>query len=406
MDSMELTIPELSIVSFIGESSSVKLDFIKKYFQKPEIITIDELEAKGSTRLEEGELVGIELTQLDEASHIEIVRMGKKYHCMPVAIVFNPEVLLEQLNTKRKNKKEDKNENKRAGKKRSALPDIETYLRQKGYKKVYVLNDVDEIQSAKVQRTKLMNNKKDVHGPFDIIGDIHGCYDELCELLEKLGYKVDKVSGTAYSPENRIVAFVGDLVDRGPKIVEVLKLVMAMVKEGRAYCVRGNHDGKLERKLRGSNVQIIHGLEKTLEELKGETEIFKQELKYFLEGLPSHYVFDEGKLVVAHAGLKEKLQGRESPIIRDLAMFGETTGKVDEFGLPIRLSWSEHYRGSALVVYGHTPHLQAKMINNTINVDTGCVYGGKLTAYRYPEGEIVEVEAKEVYYESVRPLSN
>nr|WP_307989659.1 metallophosphoesterase [uncultured Niameybacter sp.] len=405
---MELTIPELSIVSFIGESSSVKLDFIKKYFHKSEVITIDELEVQGSTRLEKGELVGIELTQLDEESHIEIVRLGKKYHCMPVAIVFNPEVLLEQLNTKRKNKKEDKNknENKRVGKKRSALPNIETYLLQKGYKKVYVLNDVDATQNAKVQRTKLINNKKDIHGPFDIIGDIHGCYDELCELLEKLDYIVDKSTGTAYSPESRIVAFVGDLVDRGPKIVEVLKLVMSMVKEGRAYCVRGNHDGKLERKLRGSNVQIIHGLEKTLEELKGETEIFKQELKDFLEGLPSHYVFDEGKLVVAHAGLKEKLQGRESPIIRDLAMFGETTGKVDEFGLPIRLNWSEHYKGSALVVYGHTPHLQAKIINNTINVDTGCVYGGKLTAYRYPEGEIVEVEAKEVYYESVRLLSN
>lgn len=389
---MELVIPELSIVALIGESSSTKLSFIKKYFHESEIINIDELESKASKRLEEGKLTGIELTQLDEEGHIEIVRLGKKYHCMSVAIVFNSKVLIEEVNKKRENKK-------------VAVKDIENYLRQKGYKKVYVLNDIEEIKNIWVQRVKLMNNKKEIHGPFDIIGDIHGCYDELCELLEKLGYIVDSSNSTAYSPENRILAFVGDLVDRGPKIVKVLKLVMSMVKDGRAYCVRGNHDGKLERKLRGRNVQVIHGLEKTLGELEGESEAFRQEVKDFLEGLSSHYVFDEGKLVVAHAGLKEKLHGRESAVIRDLAMFGETTGKVDEFGLPIRFNWSKTYKGSALVVYGHTPHIQAKMINNTLNIDTGCVYGGKLTAVRYPEKEIVEVKAKRVYYESVRPLA-
>ena len=390
---MEIGIPELSLIALIGEKSSKKLNFAKKHFAQSEILDLIGLEYEVSKRLEEGRLTVIELISIEEKNNTEIIKLAKKYHCMPVAIVFNPKRLIEELDKSKENKK-------------SVIKDLEAYLEQKGFKKIYLLDSLEEIENVQVQRIKLPNNKRKLHGPFDIIGDIHGCYDELCELLEKLGYVVDKHKATAYSPENRVVVLVGDLVDRGPKITKVLKLIMWMVKEGRAYCVRGNHDGKLERKLRGADVQVIHGLEKTLEELEAESEEFRQEVKVFLEGLASHYVFDEGKLVVAHAGLREKLQGRESARIRDLAMFGETTGKVDEFGLPIRLNWSETYKGSAFVVYGHTPHIKAKIINNTINVDTGCVYGGKLTAFRYPEREIVEVKAKQVYYDSVRPLSD
>ncbi|MBP3886614.1 MAG: metallophosphoesterase [Cellulosilyticum sp.] len=255
-----------------------------------------------------------------------------------------------------------------------------------------------------IKRIKLSNNKREIKGPFDIIGDVHGCYDELCELLEKLGYEVDAKQHQVHAKSGRIAVFCGDLVDRGPKIVEVLKLVMNMVEEGTAYVVIGNHDSKLQRKLHGANVKVIHGLEMTLEQLDKESPTFIMKVQDFLDGLVSHYVFDEGRLVVSHAGLKEKFHGRESKVIRDLAMFGETTGKLDEHGFPERLDWSKDYKGKALVVYGHTPRAEAKVSNYTINIDTGCVYGGKLTAFRYPEQEIVSVKAKATYYESVKPI--
>lgn len=261
-----------------------------------------------------------------------------------------------------------------------------------------------DLEEISCEFRQLENNKSKVHGPFDIIGDIHGCYNELCELLGKLGYIVDKLQATAYSPQHRKAVFLGDLVDRGPKSTEVLKLVMSMVKKEEGFCIIGNHDNKLLRKLKGANVQVIHGLKETLEQLEKETEQFKKEVEVFLEHLVSHYVFDEGRLVVAHAGLREQFHGMASKKVRDLAMFGETTGKLDELGLPIRIDWSSEYKGNALVVYGHTPRAQAKMINHTINIDTGCVFGGKLTAFRYPEKEILEVKAHAVYYESIRPF--
>lgn len=262
----------------------------------------------------------------------------------------------------------------------------------------------NNIENQEEEVTKLENNKSEVKGPFDIIGDIHGCYEELCDLLEKLGYQVNRSQEAVSSPQHRIVVFLGDLVDRGPKSPEVLKLVMSMVKNKEALCVMGNHDGKLLRKLKGGNIQVLHGLQETLDQLEKESTAFKEEVKIFLEHLVSHYVLDEGKLVVAHAGLREKYHGMVSKKIRDLAMFGETTGKLDALGLPMRIDWASSYAGRALVVYGHTPRAQAVIVNNTLNIDTGCVFGGKLTAFRYPEMTLVEVQAKSVYCTPVRPF--
>ena len=246
-------------------------------------------------------------------------------------------------------------------------------------------------------------------GPFDIIGDVHGCYDELVELLVKLGYEVTTKEGDTPvidSPENRKVLFVGDYVDRGPKVVEVLRLVMEMHKNGIAMCVPGNHDVKLTRALRGKNVAHTHGLAETLMQLENETPEFKEQVTDFIEGLVSHYVLDEGKLVVAHAGMKQEYQGRASGRVRQFALYGETTGETDEFGVPIRLNWAEEYRGQATVVYGHTSVPEPEWMNRTINIDTGCVYGGKLTAFRYPEKEFVSVPAKKVHYEPAKPLQD
>jgi len=185
---------------------------------------------------------------------------------------------------------------------------------------------------------------------------------------------------------------------------KALKLVMAMVSAGTAICLPGNHDVKLVRKLNGRDVQITHGLAQTLEQLDAQPEEFRDQARDFLDKLVSHVVLDDGKLVVAHAGMKEAYQGRSSGRVRDFALFGETTGETDEFGLPVRLAWASDYRGKATVVYGHTPVAVPEWVNNTINIDTGCVFGGRLTALRWPERELVSVAASRTYYEPAKPF--
>jgi protein phosphatase len=184
----------------------------------------------------------------------------------------------------------------------------------------------------------------------------------------------------------------------------VLRLVMGMVAAGHALCVPGNHENKLVKALRGRNVQITHGLERTLAQLEAEDEDFRSDVEAFCHGLVSHYVLDGGALVVAHAGLKESLQGRSSSRVRAFALYGETTGETDEFGLPVRYPWANEYRGRAMVLYGHTPVPTPEWVNNTLCLDTGCVFGGRLTALRYPERELVGVAAAQTYYEPARPF--
>jgi protein phosphatase len=179
---------------------------------------------------------------------------------------------------------------------------------------------------------------------------------------------------------------------------------MSMVKDGVAWCVPGNHDAKLQRKLAGKKASLTHGLAETMEQLAGESSRFRDDVRDFLYGLISHYVFDDGKLVVAHAGLKKEMQGRGSGAVRAFCLYGETTGEVDSFGLPVRINWAADYRGEAKVVYGHTPVREARWFNRTIDIDTGCVFGGKLTALRYPEEELVSVPAHRTYCEPGRPL--
>ncbi len=179
---------------------------------------------------------------------------------------------------------------------------------------------------------------------------------------------------------------------------------MGMVAAGDAFCVPGNHEAKLLRALRGRDVQVTHGLAESLAQLAAETAEFRAEVDRFLDGLISHYVLDGGRLVVAHAGLTERLQGRASGRVREFCLYGQTTGETDEYGLPVRYPWAQEYRGKAMVLYGHTPVPVPEWINNTLCLDTGCVFGGRLTALRYPERELVSVPAAEVYYEPARPF--
>ena len=427
---MKLTIPELAIVALVGPSGSGKSTFARKQFRATEVLSSDfcrglvsddensqaatndafeVLHFIASKRLAAGKIVVIDATNVQPEARKPIVALGREYHCLPVAIVFDlPEKLCQQRNRNRPDRDFGPHVIRQQSQQlRRSLRALE----REGFRRVHVLRSQDEVDTAEIVREPLWNNLKYEHGPFDIIGDVHGCFDELVDLLTKLGYSLEPQSnGTTSSrysvkaPEGRKVIFLGDLVDRGPKISEVLRLVMNMVDAGTALCVPGNHDIKLMRKLRGKDVQITHGLANSLEQLDKESPEFRAKVLEFIDELISHYVLDDGKLVVAHAGMKEEMQGRGSAKVRDFALYGETTGETDEFGLPVRYNWAAEYRGRAMVIYGHTPVPQPDWLNRTINIDTGCVFGGSLTALRYPEKDLLSVPARATYAQPAKPL--
>jgi len=361
-------------------------------------------------RLAAGKLVVIDATNVQPEARKPIVALARQYHCIPAAIVFDlPEKVCQERNQERP----DRNFGPHVIRQQSRqLRNALRLLDREGFRRVHVLRSPEEVDSAEIVREPLWNNLKQEHGPFDIIGDVHGCFDELVELLKQLGYTVDRAEDgataagpSARPPVGRKAVFLGDLVDRGPRIPDVLRLAINMVEAGMALCVPGNHDVKLLRKLRGKDVQITHGLADSLQQLDKESPEFRARVAEFIDDLVSHYVLDDGKLVVAHAGMKEEMQGRGSGKVREFALYGETTGETDEFGLPVRYNWAAEYRGRAMVVYGHTPVPQPDWLNRTINLDTGCVFGGSLTALRYPERELISVPAKKTYAQPAKPIA-
>ncbi len=255
-------------------------------------------------------------------------------------------------------------------------------------------------------------DKRALRGPFDVIGDVHGCADELMELMRRLGYEVDldgsgdRRRAHVSAPAGRRAVFVGDLVDRGPNSPDVLRIVMAMAESGHGLAVPGNHDVKFVRWLEGRNVKLSHGLEATARQLEGASAGFRARLLEFLSPLPIYVWLDGGALVVTHAGLKEDMIGRDSGEIRSFCLFGDTSGETDEHGLPVRYHWAAGYRGQPAIVYGHTPVPEAEWVNNTLCVDTGCCFGGRLTALRWPERDIVSVPARETYTPTRRPFGH
>ena len=362
-----------------------------------------------SKRLKAGKLTVVDATNVQTEARKPLIALARDYHVIPVSIVFN---LSDRLCQDRNRGRSDRNFGPHVIRQQSQqLRRSIRNLKREGFRHIFEFSTPEEIDLVVIERQPLWNNLKHERGPFDIIGDVHGCFDELQVLLGKLGYLITEVNGDAGSrhfetkhPEGRKVIFLGDLVDRGPRIPEVLRLAMSMVERGDALCVPGNHDIKLMRKLNGKDVRITHGLAESLAQLEREPPEFKEQVATFVDKLVSHYVLDDGRLVVAHAGLKEDLQGRGSGKVRDFALFGETTGETDEFGLPVRYNWAAEYRGKAMVVYGHTPVPEPEWLNRTICIDTGCVFGGKLTALRYPEKELVSVPALQTYYEPAKPF--
>ena len=431
---MKLTVPELSLVVLIGASGSGKSTFARAHFLPTETVSSDFCRALVSDdendqsatndafevlhyiaakRLAAGRLTVIDATNVQQAARRPLVELARRYHCLPVAIVFDiPERICHDRNASRP----DRDFGPHVVRRQTA--DLRKSLRglgREGFRHVFTLSSVEEVAAATIERQPLWNNRKGEHGPFDIIGDLHGCAGELEALLARLGYaatgKAEFFGDTApiYAhPDGRRAVFLGDLVDRGPRTLDTLRIVRAMVEAGTALCLPGNHDAKLLRALRGRDVKVNHGLETTLAEIEALPEDrragVRRDIAEFLDALVSHYVLDGGNLVVAHAGLKEEMQGRGSRAVREFCLYGETTGETDEFGLPVRYNWAAEYRGAASVVYGHTPVPVPEWFNNTINIDTGCVFGGSLTALRYPERELLSVPSLRTYQEPVRPF--
>ncbi len=490
-----LKVPELSLIILIGSTGAGKSAFARRLFRPTEIVSSDAcrglvaddendqsaskdafelLHYLVAKRLKRGLFTVVDATNVQEEARKALVALARQYHVLPVAIVLDvPDAVAQERNAQRPDRRHLGRHviaSHRQQLRRSLL-----HLKEEGFRHIHHLRNVGEIDAIQsITRDRLYNNRQEETGPFDIIGDVHGCYEELRALLEKLGYQIteepildvrdlgvrvvaplaftsppsplsrgegglasssnlksenlnnirlsnlelEKPETSPPSPRERGVGgevnaegvrrkaiFFGDLVDRGPASPQVLRLVMSMVRDGSALCVPGNHDIKLLRYLNGKNVTVNHGLAETLAQLETEPEAFKSEVRRFLDSLVSHYVLDGGKLVVAHAGLTEEMQGRGAGAVRAFALFGESTGEMDEFGLPVRYEWAREYRGRAMVAFGHTPVPDAEWLNNTIDLDTGCVFGGRLTALRYPERELVAVSAAQVYSEPVRPLN-
>ncbi|GAA0461103.1 polynucleotide kinase-phosphatase [Streptomyces sp. NPDC046215] len=428
-----LAVPDLSLVVLIGATGSGKSTFAARHFKPTEVLSsdfcrglvsddendqsasrdaFDVLHHIAGKRLAAGRLTVVDATSVQPESRKQLVALAREHDVLPVAVVLDiPESVCAERNAARPD--------------RAALPrhviqrhqrELRRSLRhleREGFRKVHVLRGVAEAESAEVVLERRFNDLRHVTGPFDIVGDIHGCRSELETLLTKLGYAlVHDETGRpvdAAHPEGRTAVFVGDLVDRGPDSPGVLRLVMGMVAAGHALCVPGNHENKLGRYLKGADVKLVHGLAETVEQLEREDArdpAFRDRVRDFIRSLVSHYVLDGGDLVVCHAGLPEKYHGRTSGRVRSHALYGDTTGETDEFGLPVRYPWAEDYRGRAAVVYGHTPTPKAGWLNNTICLDTGAVFGGRMTALRWPERELVDVPAERVWYAPVKPLTS
>ena len=424
----QVTVPAMGLVVLVGVSGSGKSTFARTHFKPTEVVSSDfcrglvaddendqsatpdafeVLHYIVGTRLRRGLLTVVDATNVQQQDRASLVKLARSHDVLVDAIVLDvPESLAAGRNKLRPDRDFGAHVVSRQ------LRDLKRSLRglsKEGFRRVHVLRGADQIEAADITRERPWNDRKDIHGPFDIIGDIHGCASELRTLLAGLGWQLrydgDAAVGASH-PGGRQAVFVGNLVDRGPDTPGVLRLVMGMVKAGDALCVSGNHEAKLVRALKGANVTVSHGLAESLAQFDTEPEDFRQASLDFMDGLISHYVFDDGKLVVAHAGLKESYHGRSSGRVRSFALYGDTTGETDEYGLPVRYPWAQQYRGQAMVAYGHTPVPRAEWVNNTICLDTGVVFGGSLTALRYPEREIVSVPAEQQWYEPARPLAS
>lgn len=379
---MRVTIPELSLVLLVDHAGSGKSKFAARHFRASEVLSLDvvrrmiaddddseaaveagwgallELAAR---RMSQGRFTVIDADLSTPARRQMFLQLSAEHHYIPSAFVFG----------------------------RLHNGSVE----DEGFRRIFRFHSAQEIEAAEIHRYPLWSDRAEEAGPLDIIGSVHGRYEELVDLLGRLGYQL---APRLQHPAGRKLVFLGDLVDHGPRNIDVLRLVMSAVDEGMAYAVPGNHDARLVSWLRGEKVDKHDGMATTIAEFDLATAEFREHVETFLESSVSHYVFDKGNLVVAHAGLKESMQGRGSSAVRAFALHAEAPGEREEAWASSPPAWVLEYQGTAHVVYSHPSVTEPLGLNQTINLETGAAApGGRLTALRYPEMQLISTPVLE-----------
>lgn len=422
---MELRDP--SLVLLVGSTGCGKSTFARRWFAPDEIVSSDHFRGvvcgdptdQSATveafalvhqvveaRLKRNLLTVVDATNLESRGRQPLLKLAKSHGVSATAIVLDvPADVCVQRNRDRGDR----------GFPRSVvrhhvrqLANALRRMKRERIREVHVLRGVQEIADAELVRVRPRGWRHDLSGPFDIVGDLHGCAVELTALLRQLGWQVEVApDGTpvdASHPDGRTLVFVGDLVDRGPEVAQTLRFAQALCEAGRALCVQGNHEKKLVRKLRKPDSNAGPGVRSSITQLEAADPTWVAAATDWMEALPGHLLLDGGALVIAHAGLAERYHGRTGGRARSFALYGDTTGERDQWGYPVRRDWAAGYEGAAAVVYGHTPMERAVWRNNTVCVDTACVFGGSLTAARWPERELVSVPARRGLWPRKAPL--
>lgn len=416
MSETNLTLPPLALVILCGGSGSGKSTWARKHFAQSQIVASDNCReailddpANQSAnedvfglfhslieyRLKHRRFTVADSTALKPKSRANLLALAQKWK-VPVVVISFDVPLDEAL------RRDARREGRTVGERvvtRHRQQFEQALVELKKDKQIAALHILTPEQMDSVTVERLKPPTEGVF--FDVIGDVHGCLEELWELFARLGYETGE-DGLPRHPEGRLPVFVGDLADRGPDSPGALRLCVDLVAAQAGLFVPGNHDAKLFRMLHGNAVKKTHGLDLTDEQLNAlpdtERERLITDILAFLEPQPIYLVLDSGRLVVAHAGIKEEYIGRYDDTVVRFTRFGDVAG-FEENGMPIRRDWALEYSGDALIAYGHTPQTEIKFVNNTVNLDGGCVFGGFLAAMRYPEREIVIVPAKQVYAE-------
>jgi protein phosphatase len=373
---VRIEIPELALLMLVGPAGAGKTTFARARFKPTEVISSDfcraliaDDEADQSAtsaafqvlhliaglRLRRRRLTIIDAVNARPIDRRPLLTLAREHDSAAVALVF---ALPEHVCVARDRARPGRSVGSRVIRaQREAILRSLPGLREEGFDAVHVFESAEAMEAAILRRVPLPVSRRWERGPFDIIGDVHGCLAQLVELLGRLGYQVEGPAGDALAashPDGRKVVLVGDLVGPGPDSSGVVRLVMGMAAAGTALCVRGDQDALV----RHANLDLPEGGAR------------------FLDGLPSHYVLAGGALVVTHAAILPEMLGRDTARIRAFCLEGQA-------------GWQQRWRGRALVIHGHSPVACARWIGRTVDLDTGSVSGGRLTALRYPELEIV-----------------
>jgi protein phosphatase len=424
--SERIRLPLGALVVLVGSAGSGKSTWARRHFVPTQIVSSDACrgmiaddEADQTVsrdafrllyfilgeRLRRGLLTVVDSTALQPSARAELLKMAAQYGRPTVGIVFAlPADLTARWNASRERRVPD-------GALERHQKHLELSLRRlptEGFHTLYQFRSPEDLERAEVRIGGFVPDRSTP--PFDLIGDVHGCYDELVTLFAGLGYGNEDGQGFRH-PDGRLPVFVGDLADRGPASVRVLDLVERMVTGGTALLVVGNHDNKLMRWLMGRKVQVAHGLGLTIGELEAlppeEQALLRARVLALLQNAPGYLILDDGRLIVTHAGIRDEMPGRWNRAIEAFCLYGDVVGFAED-GLPIRRNWAaqrsdEQATSGPLIVYGHDVMEEVFEFRRTINIDTGCVFGGRLSALRYPEMEVVQVTATRVYDTSKLP---